>query len=398
MVLALHDSGAERAYLVALSQVTHIGPVRLGRLRDRFGTLDAAWSADERELLAVLDERTCRAVLSARMKVDPERVMERITGSGSEIVTVLDDDYPMILREIPGPPRSSITGDPCRGMMIQPLPLSVPRATSYGREATQRIAGELAAAGVTVVSGLAKGIDGFAHRAALESGGRTIAVMASGVDIIYPPEHRQLAERILEAGALVSDYPPGTKPDAPNFPARNRIISGLSRATIVVEAPSRSGALITVGFAADQGRDVYAVPGSILSASSEGTNKLLRDGATPLTSAADVLGDLDLAPANSREEPEQIAFPISDEERAIYALVTAEPQHIDELAYSAGLTISQASALMTMLELKGLVANGRPTLRRDVYASTIAIQGALLTSSVRRVLRLKSTSSIASMT
>ncbi len=358
MVLALHDSGAERAYLVALSQVTHIGPVRLGRLRDRFGTLDAAWSADERELLAVLDERTCRAVLSARMKVDPERVMERITGSGSEIVTVLDDDYPMILREIPGPPpvlyyRGSLPGHDDPTVAI----VGTRRATSYGREATQRIAGELAAAGVTVVSGLAKGIDGFAHRAALESGGRTIAVMASGVDIIYPPEHRQLAERILEAGALVSDYPPGTKPDAPNFPARNRIISGLSRATIVVEAPSRSGALITVGFAADQGRDVYAVPGSILSASSEGTNKLLRDGATPLTSAADVLGDLDLAPANSREEPEQIAFPISDEERAIYALVTAEPQHIDELAYSAGLTISQASALMTMLELKGLVAN-----------------------------------------
>jgi DNA processing protein len=181
--------------------------------------------------------------------------------------------------------------------------------------------------------------------------------MASGVDIVYPPEHRQLADRIVGSGALISDYPPGTKPDAPNFPARNRIISGLSLATIVVEAPTRSGALITVGFAADQGRDVYAVPGSILSNASGGTNKLLRQGATPLTCAADLLEDLQLAPTLPVDEPSQPTFPMTDGERAIYALVTSEPQHIDELAYSVGVTISQASALMTMLELKGLVAN-----------------------------------------
>jgi DNA processing protein len=356
--LESHELLTERAYLVALSQVTHIGPVRLGRLRDRFGSLDLAWNAGERELARVLDERTCRAVLAARAKIDPARVMERISRSGAQIVTVLDDDYPRILREIPGPPpvlyyRGSLQTEDKPTVAI----VGTRRATSYGREATNRIASDLAAAEVTVVSGLAKGIDGFAHRAALEAGGRTIAVMASGVDIVYPTEHRQLAERIVESGALVSDYPPGTKPDAPNFPARNRIISGLSLATIVVEAPTRSGALITVGFAADQGRDVYAVPGSILSSASEGTNKLLRQGATPLTSAADLLEDLQLAPPAPEAEPAQIAFPITDEERSIYVLVTAEPQHIDELAYSAGLTISQASVLMTMLELKGLVAN-----------------------------------------
>jgi len=358
VVLESHDIAGERAYLVALSQVTHIGPVRLGRLRDRFGSLDRAWSANEHELLLVLDERTCRAVLAARAKVDPVLVMERISTSGAQIATVLDDAYPRILREIPGPPpvlyyRGSLPEQDDPTVAI----VGTRRATSYGREATTRIASDLAAAGVTIVSGLAKGIDGYAHRAALEAGGRTIAVMASGVDIVYPPEHRQLAERITESGALVSDFPPGTKPDAPNFPARNRIISGLSQATVVVEAPARSGALITVGFAADQGRDVYAVPGSILSSASDGTNKLLRQGATPLTSAVDLLDDLHLSTIVQEDEPAQIAFPMSDEERAIYALVTAEPQHIDELAYSAGHSISQASALMTMLELKGLVAN-----------------------------------------
>lgn len=351
------NTTTERDALVALSQVTHIGPVRLGRLRDHFGMLSAAWTATEADLRAVLDERTCRAVLIARQRIAPDQVTARIASAGIEFATVLDEVYPRILREIPGPPpvlyfRGTLPRQDEPTVAI----VGTRRATSYGREATTRIASELAAAGVTIVSGLAKGIDGFAHRAAIDVGGRTLAVLASGVDVIYPPEHRQLAERIVTTGAVVSDYPPGTKPDAPNFPARNRIISGLSLATIVVEAPSRSGALITVGFAADQGRDVYAVPGSILSPASEGTNRLLRQGATPLTAAAELLEDLKLGQV-AVAEPEQMAFPMTDEERAIYALVTAEPQHIDELAYSAGLTISAASALMTMLELKGLVAN-----------------------------------------
>lgn len=347
----------ERQALVALSQVSHIGPVRLGRLRDAFGSLDLAWLATEQELRAVLDERACRAVLAAREQTSPETLMQQLANAGAEVVTVLDESYPRILREIPGPPpvlyvRGTLPAQNEPTVAI----VGTRRSTSYGREATTRIASELAAAGVTIVSGLAKGIDGFAHRAALDTGGRTIAVLASGVDIIYPPEHRQLAEQIIATGALVSDYPPGTKPDAPNFPARNRIISGLSLATIVVEAPLRSGALITVGFAADQGRDVYAVPGTILSSASEGSNRLLRQGAIPLTAASELLEDLQLAPATIAE-PEQVAFPMTDEERSIYALITSEPQHIDELAYCAELTISAASALLTMLELKGLVVN-----------------------------------------
>lgn len=357
MSIDLSDAIADRDALVALSQVTHIGPVRLGRLLDHFGSLSDAWNAPESALRQVLDERACRAVVTARQQVSPDEVTGSIDRAGIAFATVLDEIYPRILREIPGPPpvlyyRGTLPAQDEPTVAI----VGTRRATSYGREATTRIAADLAGAGVTVVSGLAKGIDGFAHRAALDAGGRSIGVLASGVDIIYPPEHRHLAERIVECGALVSDYPPGTKPDAPNFPARNRIISGLSLATVVVEAPTRSGALITVGFAADQGRDVYAVPGSILSTASAGSNQLLRQGATPLTTAAELLDDLGLNPADG-PQPEQTAFPMTDEERSIYALVTAEPQHIDELAYSAGLTISAASALMMMLELKGLVAN-----------------------------------------
>ncbi|MCA9858327.1 MAG: DNA-processing protein DprA [Thermomicrobiales bacterium] len=357
MVVEAEISKEERACLVALSQVTHVGPVRLGRLREYFGSLDAAWRAGERDLRQILDERALRAVLTARASVEPELVLDRIAKSGAGIVTVLDDAYPRILREIPSPPpvlyyRGTLPDADERSIAI----VGTRRATSYGREVTSRLASELAAAGIGIVSGLAKGIDGVAHRAALDAGGRTFAVLGSGVDVIYPHEHRQLAERTVESGALISDYPPGTRPDAPNFPPRNRIISGLSLATVVVEAPARSGALITVGFAADQGRDVYAVPGSILSPASDGTNRLLRQGALPLTSATDLLEDLNLAPPGAAPAA-QLEFPMTDDERAMYARVTSEPQHIDELAYSAGLSIAAASALMTMLELKGLVAN-----------------------------------------
>ena len=243
MLIDSPEAIADRDALVALSQVTHIGPVRLGRLRDHFGSLSDAWNAPEATLRQVLDERACRAVLAARQRFSPTEVTGNIARTGIAFATVLDDDYPRILREIPGPPpvlyfRGTLPAQDDPTVAI----VGTRRATAYGREATARIASNLAAAGVTIVSGLAKGIDGFAHRAALDAGGRTIAVLASGVDVIYPPEHRQLAERIEESGALVSDYPPGTKPDAPNFPARNRIISGLSLATVVVEAPSRSGA------------------------------------------------------------------------------------------------------------------------------------------------------------
>jgi DNA processing protein len=229
------------------------------------------------------------------------------------------------------------------------------RATPYGRQAAERIAAALAQAGVTVVSGLARGVDAAAHRSALEAGGRTIAVLGSGPDVIYPAEHRRLAEQILESGAILSELPPGAKPDAQNFPARNRIVSGMTLGTLIVEAPMRSGALITASFAGDQGREVFVIPGSIFAECAGGTNALLRDGARLVRDGADILEDLGLGGRDPALMQTQMA--LSEDEHRLFDALSKEARHIDELADIAGLTASAASALMLTMELKGLVRN-----------------------------------------
>jgi DNA processing protein len=218
----------------------------------------------------------------------------------------------------------------------------------------RRFARELAVAGVTIVSGLAVGIDTQAHRATLDAGGRTIAVLGSGLDVIYPPRNRRLADEIIQHGALVTEHPLGTQPDARHFPARNRIISGLARGVLVVEAPERSGALITSSFAAEQGRDVYAVPGSALSSSSAGCHWLIREGAILVTQASQILEDLDVQSTQVAVQA-RLELPASDAERILYALVGAEARHIDELCRASGLTIQESNGALLGLELKGLV-------------------------------------------
>jgi DNA processing protein len=199
-------------------------------------------------------------------------------------------------------------------------------------------------------------VDGVAHLAALEAGGRTIAVLGSGADVIYPSEHRKLAERIVEAGAIVTEQPPGAKPDAPNFPARNRIISGMALAVVVIEAAMRSGALITATFAGDQGRDVFVIPGSVFSQSSEGTNALMRDGARLVRDGRDVLDDLGLAgDSGVVEAPRQLTLDANEER--LYRAVSDEARHLDELADDVGMPAGLAGAVMLTLELKGLVRN-----------------------------------------
>ena len=352
-VLTLHED--ERPFWVAFHQVPYIGPARFARLREHFGTLDAAWNASARELGEVLDQRAAESVARARAAFSPEREMERIERLGISVLTIVDDDYPKLLVQIPAPPpvlyvKGAFTPADQTAIAI----VGTRRSTSYGREVTTRLAREFAEAGVSVVSGLARGIDGAAHDAALRGGGRTIAVLGSGVDIIYPPEHKNLAAQIVENGAVISDYPPGRKPDAPNFPARNRIISGLSLGVVVVEAPARSGTLITVDFAADQGREVFVVPGSVLSDNSAGGHRLLRDGARLVTCAADVMDDLRIGERKEQAAVQQ-ALPLTDQERRLLNHISGDPQHLDELMIAAGLSIAEGSGLITMLELKGLI-------------------------------------------
>jgi DNA processing protein len=226
------------------------------------------------------------------------------------------------------------------------------RPTPYGVTVTREIAATLAANGITVVSGLARGIDAIAHRAALEAGGRTVAVLGSGLDHIYPPEHRTMAQEIARRGAVLGDYPLGTRPEAVNFPPRNRLISGLSLAVVVTEAGEGSGALITADFAAEQGREVFAVPGSIHSRASRGTNRLIRAGARPCLGAEDVLEALNLDVVARGELPEP-GLPEDETERRILETLGSEPIHIDDLQARCGLPVAQITASLAMLELKG---------------------------------------------
>jgi DNA processing protein len=350
------DAEIETAYWLAISGVPHIGPVRIERLLSKFGSLASAWSAPREELRAILDPRSLAELLAARTRVDPAEELDRIARLGIRAIHPGHPSYPKLLAEISGRPSILYV----RGEILPVDDASVAivgtrRATPYGRQAAERVAGELARAGVTVVSGLARGVDAAAHRAALSAGGRTIAVLGSGPDVIYPSEHGWLAEQILESGAVISEFAPGASPDAQNFPARNRIISGMTLGTLVVEAPLRSGALITATFAADQGREVFVIPGSIFAQSSEGTNALMRDGARIVRSAADLLEDLGLRVG--ADAASQSRLPLEEDERRLYDALGKEARHIDEVAEEAGLTAGAASALLLTMELKGLIRN-----------------------------------------
>lgn len=349
----------DSAYWLAVSRVPYIGPARIERLVQRFGTLEAAWIAPRDELRAVLEAKPLAELLAARGKVEPQRELERIEAQGISVTHPGHAGYPRLLAEAAGRPsilyvRGELTAADEAGVAI----VGTRRATAYGRQAAERIAAELAQAGATVISGLARGVDGAAHRAALAAGGRTIAVLGSGPDVIYPGEHRRLAEEMLAAGAgaIVTEHAPGAAPDAVNFPARNRIISGMSLGVVVIEAPIKSGALITATFAADQGREVFVVPGSVFSPASEGTNLLLRDGARIVRDGADVLEDLNLG-ARREAAAIQAEMPLDDTERRVYEAVGGEARHIDELAEAAGLGPGQAAAVLLTMELKGLVRN-----------------------------------------
>lgn len=346
----------EKAYWIGFNKVPGIGAARLAALLEHCGSAEAAWKASIQTYQAAgLDRRSLENLLRARRELDLDQEWLRLSQAGVHVVTWEDAHYPANLREVDGPPpllyvRGEITDDDLWAVAI----VGTRRASIYGREVALSLARDLAANGITIVSGLALGIDATAHRAALDAGGRTIAVLGSGVDQIYPPEHRGLAAAILQRGAIVSEYPLGAKPDANNFPPRNRVISGLSKSVVVVEAPKRSGALITARFAAEQGRDVFAVPGNILNPGSAGCNELIQQGAAPLLAVDDVLQQLGLAKVAAHKSVRQAVAADPLEDRLLRHL-TREPSHVDDLARQSALSAPQVAGLLTIMELKGLV-------------------------------------------
>jgi DNA processing protein len=351
-------SSTDWRYWVAFQQTPQVGPSRLGTLRARFGDdLEQAWRAPVGLLSSIVGEAIARSIVETRGSLDLDALVARIERSGADVLTLDDPRYPPLLLEAPVPPPVLY----CRGEVQPGDVMSVAivgtrRTTDYGREVTRVLAHDLAQAGVTIVSGLAYGVDTVAHDAALSAGGRTIGVLGCGIDIMYPRENERLARRMLDQGAILSEHPPGTQPDARFFPARNRIVAGMTRGTIVVEAPVKSGALITSDFAAAFGRDVFAVPGNVFSESSAGCHALLRDGAVLTTCAADVLAELGFG-APGPERVVQAALPMNEGERVLLALLTPEPKHIDDIAAAAQLSISEVSTALLMMELQGLVRN-----------------------------------------
>ena len=344
-------------YWLAFNLVPQIGPVKVQRLLDHFGDLETAWRANAFDLNAAgLDKRALENLLAARQKIVLNAELEKIARANVRVLTLDDSAYPRLLKQIDNAPfllyvKGEILPDDDWAVAV----VGTRRATPYGREATRRIVADLAASHVTIVSGLARGIDAEAHRTALDAHGRTLAVLGCGVDIVYPPEHKKLAEQIVENGALVSEYPLGTKPEAGNFPPRNRIISGLSLGALIVEGDAATGARITIEYALEQGRETFAVPGNIFNRSSAGANHMIQRGETKLvTRALDILEELNLTMAEQHQEV-RAALPGNETEAALLEHLSSEPIHIDNLTRETQLPTATVSSTLALMELKGLV-------------------------------------------
>ncbi|MEX2236095.1 MAG: DNA-processing protein DprA [Dehalococcoidia bacterium] len=344
-------------YFIALNSIGGLGRIRFGRLEAAFPDMESAWNASRSDLRAAgLDEGTCDRIIAGRHEIDPDAVMDIVVSHGMDVITWHDPRYPRQLAEIDDkPPMLFVRGSLAEQDQWAIAVVGTRRATPYGRQVAEQLTAALSASGITIVSGLARGIDAIAHRAALQAGGRTLAVLACGLDMVYPPEHKRLAEAVIDQGALISEYPPGVEPRGDFFPRRNRILSGLSLGVLIIEAGEKSGALITAQQALEQNREVFAVPGPIYSGASRGTNSLIRDSAAKLvTSPDDILEELNLTMAVRQIQLEEL-LPADQTEAALLSNLTLEPRHIDEVRRSTGLGIAEVSSALAMLELKGAV-------------------------------------------
>ena len=345
-------------YWVALNKIPRLGPARFGRLEKYFRSMSDAWTASSSDLRdAGLDKETVRVIQSKRLTLDPDHELELMERANVRAMTWRDEEYPPRLKEIYDPPpvlyvMGSILPEDERSIAV----VGTRKATAYGKEVTYRLTSDLAKNNVTIVSGLARGIDAMSHRAALEAEGRTVAVLGSGVDVIYPREHASLSRSIAEKGAIVSEFPVGTRPDARNFPRRNRIMSGMTLGTLVMEAGEASGALWTVRHALDQDREVFAVPGSIFSPASRGANRIIQEGAKLVLNYQDILEELNLSVVSEQIKMEMdVLFPKDDTESLLMKYITYEPVHIDDVIRTTGMPIATVSSTLAVMEVRGLV-------------------------------------------
>jgi DNA processing protein len=343
-------------YCIGFSHISGIGRVKLSLLQSYFGDLERAWNASPEELKSAgLEARAAETLVAMRGSISLDSEMEKLERYQVKVLGAGDPEYPPRLKEIYDyPPLLYVRGclapeDECAVAVV-----GTRRPSVYGKQVAEEITTELARNRITIISGLAAGIDSIAHRAALQAGARTIAVAGCGLDMVYPGNHVALARQIMERGALVSEFPLGTRPKAEHFPQRNRIISGMSLGVVVVEAGERSGALLTAHRAVEQNREVFAVPGSIYSPNSKGTNRLVQEGAKLVSDCADILEELNLnIVARQLEMREPV--PATDTEAQLLGHLTREATHVDELCRSSGLPVATVTGTLAMLELKGLV-------------------------------------------
>jgi DNA processing protein len=347
-------------FLNALNKINGIGPQKMKMILGFFGAAEHAWKANMGDLMrSGIGENLSQKVIEEREKINPDEEWALLEKENTKIITLGDENYPRLLREIHSPPyilyvkgQLDIFNDPALAVV------GSRKYTAYGKQAAENFSRDLARAGLTIVSGLALGIDGFAHRAALEAGGKTIAFLASSLEDanIGPWTNYELGKLIIENGALVSEYPVGITSNPGNFPARNRLMAGMTLGTLVIEAARDSGSLITVSHALEANREVFAVPGSIYSPQSEGANDLIKAGAKLTASAKDILEELKIEEIVERELVKK-TIPATPEEEKILKNLSHEPLHIDTISKITKLNTSAISSTLAIMEMKGMVKN-----------------------------------------
>lgn len=342
-------------YWLAMSRISVLGARRIRRLVEAFGSAEKAFTADFDALVAAgLPGKVVNTMIAERTAVNPGREVEKLHALGYKALTLHDSTYPKLLKEIFDPPAVLYYKGDINVLEFPSVAVVGSRkATEYGRVTAAKLSGDLAALGVTVVSGMARGIDTAAHQGVLRSAGRTAAVLGCGLDVCYPPENRKLRDEILHEGVLLSEFPPGTQPKPPHFPMRNRVISGLSLAVVVVEAAERSGALITADCALEQGREVFAVPGSIHSPTSRGCHRMLKEGAAVAENVGDISSVLGLFSLESGKNEQQRK--LSPVQKNVLTVMEYEPIHFDQVMDKCGLSAGELAGILLELELSGAV-------------------------------------------